>query len=409
MACAGYWKELGWDTDHYSDIIKDKLMEIMQNGSDMGWMDEQPPHGRFDRYSIIVSSEISDNFEQFGKELPDSVRSNLKDAAEMVLFMANKQGDGINYGRSLSCHGDSTALEILSSALARGLLDESQYDRAVAYSIHILEKILGFWYNKQKKSFDIWWDGRNTNTYRGVHRVLEVNMDMAIHLLLVLRNFEQARLADYQPRCDIHNPKKWEAKELRFIDDGQRVAKTLILRRGDTMSMLPFVGLGNLYKHQAYMPYPAICGRVEGSPEGHLPFLVPEFVLEDGRTVRPIQYYSSVETTTGKDLVTVTAKGNLCVMQEQFPTPCEEGFTCVFYFKGNKIEAEFSLDCAYQSCRMLIGTHKDDTCIEAIGFDDFEAITTDNGQEFHTPHGAITIARLYCTSVKSTIGYRITL
>lgn len=409
LACAGYRENLGWDTDNFSEKIKNKLMDNVSVYSSGGWMDEQPPYGRFDRYSFLVFSELSDNFEQIGKDLPEPLKINLQKIAQTVLFMSNKNGDGINYGRSLSCHGDSAVLEILSSALAHRLLDEEEKDKAVIYCICILEKVLNFWYDGKRKSFNIWWDGRNTNAYRGIQRVLEVNLDMALHLLAVLQNFEKANLADYLPKCEMESHKRWKAREVCFNEEAGRVAKTIILRKDETMVMLPLIGLGNLYKHQAYMPYPAICMRVEGAPEGNLPFLVPEYTLLDGRIVRPIQYYDSIKIVTGNDKVSVFATGKLCVMKERFPSSCEEKFRSVFSFKGNSMKVGFSVNCAYKSCRMLVGNQSDCDCIRAKGFDTYEILELDDFREFNTPHGAMTRARVYYAENKRQLGYKIKL
>lgn len=164
-----------------------KLLKILETSSTNGWMDEQPPYGRFDRYSLLVASETYDTLESLGKTIPDSMSKNLKNSAEIILFMANNRGDGINYGRSLSSYGDSAALEILSSAAACGLLDETQQKQAITYSLRIIEKLKHFWYDENRKSFNLWWDGRNTNKYRNISRILEANLDMAIHLLIVLQ------------------------------------------------------------------------------------------------------------------------------------------------------------------------------------------------------------------------------
>lgn len=407
MACAAYRENLGWDTDHYSDIIKDKLFEIMRKGSDNGWMDEEPPHGRFDNYSIVASAAIADFFLSIGKEVPDQVKENLKEAVEAMLFMANKQGDGINYGRSRSNYGDGTPHKILSSALACGLLEEEQYERVTAYCIHVVEKLLGFWYNKDKRSLDIWWNGRAADWYRGLDRVMEVNLDFAMSLLGLLHKFEQAGLADYEPEKDIENPSVWEAKEMCFLESEKQVSKTIILRRGDTIAMLPLIGLGRYHRYQTYMPYPAICGFLEGSPEGGLPFLVPEYVLQDGRHARPTQYYESVETVTGQDQVTVTAKGKLSVTDGRYPEKSRIGFTSTYCFRGEKIQATFTVDSPFRSCSMMVAVHQEETFIEAKGFDRVEPLAVEDAHEFHTPCGPQKRAWLYTTEKNGAVGYEV--
>ena len=71
---------LGWGIDGECDRIKNKLLDIMTGFSAEGWMDEQPPFGRYDRYSILISSELIDSLNAINKEVPEFAIKNLKDA-----------------------------------------------------------------------------------------------------------------------------------------------------------------------------------------------------------------------------------------------------------------------------------------------------------------------------------------
>ena len=246
-------------------------------------------------------------------------------------------------------------------------------------------------------------------------------MDMTIHLLTVLKNFEKAGLAEYIPSGLLPAPQHWEYRELLFRSGPDQTAKTILLRRQDTLVMLPLIGLGSWYTKQAYMPYPAICGTVEGSPEGALPFLIPEYTLADGRTARPIQYYDTVECHRDGELVTVIARGHLCNMAGKLPEKCSEAFTARYCFDCNRIEAAFTVDpssssdpsdasdSAYRSCRMLLGTHTDDTLLLPVGFTSCESYPHEEAREFCTPHGAITRAYMAETAQNGTVGYQILL
>ncbi len=409
MAIAGLREAIGFDNDGYFEIIKNRLIELMKTGSQNGWMDEDAPYCRFDRYSLIVSSELSDNFERIGKDLPEFILVNLKDAAEIALFMANNKGDGINYGRSLSCHGDSAAVEIISAALARDLIEDKDKDIAVGYSIKIIEKVLDFWYDKNRHSFNIWWDGRSTNEYRQVSRVLEVNLDMANHLLCVLNNFKIAGLSDYAPKQKINNEPYWQALEIAFKDDTKK-AKTYILKKGDIMCMLPLVGLGDLYKCAAYMPYPNICNIIEAAPEAPEPFLIPEYVLKDGTRVRPIQFYDAIDIKSSESGFTVTASGALTQMDEdKYPKEYDGRFSAEYTFKENTIEAKFDISVPYEKCIMECGTHNGYASIEANGFDTEESINTNALYDYMTPHGYITSATRYEASLNGRVGYTVNL
>ena len=214
MACAGIRVRLGWETDEVFQRIKASFKKIVSSSAFDFWTDEEPPYGRFDRYSFLLSSEISDNFFLMDQPMPEWAQKNLTLAAEYALFAANSKGDGYNYGRSLSTHGDSAMAEVLSAALARGFVKEKDRPLAVAYIGAIVEKLLSFWYRDEIESFDIWWNGRSTNKYRQVQRVFEVNLDMCLHLYTVLLSLVRADVANEMPDFSlISAPRYWQAKE----------------------------------------------------------------------------------------------------------------------------------------------------------------------------------------------------
>ena len=405
MACAGFRELVGFENDGYCDAIKEKLLGIMSSGAVDGWMDENVPFGRFDRYSMLVTSELSDTLDSVHKPFPDSAAENLRKMAKICVFMANKKGDGINYGRSLSCHGDCACVEALASAFRRGLVEEQDKDVALAYSVKILEKTLNFWYNSEKRSFDIWWNGRSTNRYRQSHRVLEVNLDMAMHLLTTLTNFELSGLADTEPKDVIPSPEKWEALEIPFKLGKEETAKTFVFRKKDTLVMLPLIGIGLMYKASAYQPYPAICGVLEAAPEAKMPFLVPEYTLANGSKARPIQYYDSAVLTSEDDKLTVTAKGTLCLMDGTFPEKANGSFTSVFTVEGEQISAVFTADADVTGVETVIGVHNENDVITPHGFDGSEEIVTKDVYDFMTPHGAVVKAALYKKNGNGAIGY----
>ena len=410
MACAGFREMMGWDTEPFCDKIRDKLIFIMTNGSDNGYMDEDPPMARFDRYSIIVTSELSDTMEAMEREVPQPVLDNLAHAAKMSVQMANEKGDGINYGRSLSCFGDAATLEILASAFARGLIADEDRDQAHLYCIRITEKIFDFWYDKELRSFNIWWNGRSTNRYREERRVLEVNMDMAIHMLTTLHNFEIAGLADTLPNIErLPYPEKWVATPFTFRKDTEQSAEAIILRRKDTMVMLPLVGLGKMYMNAAYQPYPNICGVIEAAPDAKYPFLVPQYKTEDGALYRPTQFYTDIKTESRCGGVKVTAKGKLAMLGEVYPKKSEYGFETTFFFSGDTISAEFVTDLEGAEAEMLVGFHEEGFTFKATGFDGNREETVDGVYNFLTPAGPIVKAVTYTAKKAGKLSYKITL
>jgi len=410
MACAGFRELLGWDTEPYCDKIRDKLMSIMLSGSDTGYMDEDPPMARFDRYSIIVTSEFSDTLGEVEREVPKAVLENLAHAAKISVKMANEKGDGINYGRSLSVHGDGATLEILASAFARGLVAEEDKDTALLYCIRITEKLFNFWYDKEFGGFNIWWNGRSTNRYRQERRVLEVNLDMANHMLTTLHNFELAGLADTLPGIEkLPSPEKWVATELNFVKKEDQCATTIILRRNDTMAMLPLIGLGKIYRNSAYQPYPNICGVIEAAPEAPYPFLVPQYKTASGDVYRPIQFFTDIKTESRCGRVKVTSSGKLAKMGENYPVRSEYGFETTYVFSGNDISAQFVTELEDAEAEMLVGFKDDNFTCEVKGFKSEREEKTEDEYDFKTPSGAITKAITYKTDKAKKLSYKITL
>ena len=397
---------LGWDAERFSEVIKEKLVEIIARGSESGWMDEDPPHGRFDRYSIILSSEFADTAMDLGLSVPEFLKNNLKNAAEMSLLMANNRGDGVNYGRSLSCHGDATPLEIISSAVAYGLLDVENVPASVAYSVRIIEKILDFWYDTEKGSFDIWWRGRSTNKYRQIHRVLEVNLDMAMHLITTLRNFERAGIADISVADGaIEESDSWSLSRIDFTPDGKR--SLFILKRRGILSLLPLIGLGSVCDWAAYMPYPVICGVLEGAPQAHFPFLVPEYSIDGELTARPIEFYDSISWSKEGLGFVIVAEGYLAFLDSGTAEKSPYRFKTVYTFSEKEINVSFTTDAPYSKARMVIGVHNAKDNLKALGFDSLSDILTDGEYDFKTPSGAI-VKACECFSERHTkLGYRL--
>ncbi len=408
MSCAGLRHILGWEDERYCKLIADKLMSVMSQSSSEGWMDEQPPYGRFDRYSLLISSEMSDSMQNLGLDYPQSLADNLKKASDFALFTANSRGDGINFGRSLSCHGDCATAEILASALSRNLIDPKDIPLAVSYTVKILEKTLSFWYDAERKSFNIWWDGRSTNRYRQVHRVLEVNLDMSMHLISTLNNFTVAGLDNYSSETVLPSPENWICREIPFEKHDGCKYSLYTLRYRDICAMLPLTGLGNNFRNAAYMPYPAVCNLLEGAPEAKMPFLIPEYQLKNGKKARPIQFFTDSYAMKTPNGVKITAKGNLCSVDGNIPEKLDQTFVAEYLFENDVIEAVFTVNSEIESVSMVTGVHSASDQITAVGFESLTEIKTDGEYDFMTPHGPIVRACL-CTGKSGKVGYKVSI
>lgn len=404
MACAGYREKLGWEADGMSRKIAQKLMESMNAFSGLGWMDENPPYGRFDRYSIMIASELADSLYAVGMELPETVRRNLRDSAEAMLALMNEKGDGIAYGRSLSVHGDASGPEVFSTALAHGVLPPEKLQPALWYSIKSLERLIDFWYDQKIEAFNIWFDGRTTNAYRQKARILEVNLDMANHLINTLHNFERAGAADILPDYRYEQPETWQCEEICFEKKNRSL---FVLKRGTYMFQLPIIGAGNLFHWTAYLPFPAQAQWIESPPEFELPFLVPKIIFSDGCEAMPIQYFSDIGVKKGPDKVIITTvTDGLCGMAGQLPEKLAGTCKAVYTFAGNRISVRFEIDTQVEVREIQMGfAGKSGFMPQPAGMEPLLEKAVADDRAYDTPHGALEKYILWHTSENHAVGY----
>lgn len=409
LACAGYREKLGWEEKGWCEKLLDKLMEIMKAYSDDGMMDEQPPLGRFDRYTLIVPAEIANSLDYVGKPIPQFILEQIKKTAYIMLSMANEKGDGINYGRSLSCHGDNGAMWIIASALRHNLIEEKDIDLAVKYCIKITEKIMNFWVNKDLNLYDIWFNGRSTNQYRQVHRILEVNLDMCNQMLTNLNNMKQAGLDKYIPDVNIPQPEKWTLSTVDFVKQEGKARCVYILKRDDKMLMLPIIGPGYWWKKAAYMPFPVLNGRVEAPPETEIPFLTPGVTLADGSKGICSHYFTSADAVVEDDKVTITADGILTSFDTGMPEEKDGTFMSTYTFEGNTLSTQFTVDADVKAMEMQFAYAGDVPYAQGIGFDEEKTVNVTGDKAYFTPHGGLDNAILWKANTNKTVGYKIEL
>ncbi|MDD4689480.1 MAG: hypothetical protein PHE51_07010 [Eubacteriales bacterium] len=409
LACAGYREKIGWEDGGYCQKILNKLVSVMQTYSDCGFMDEQPPLGRFDRYTLIVASETINTLDAVGQPAPQFILDQVKYISNALLFMANSRGDGINYGRSLSCHGDCGVLLILGVALRHKLIEKENIDLAVAYSIKIAEKTMNFWFNKEIGLFDIWFNGRSTNQYRQVHRILEVNLDMSDQLLKNLRNFKEAGYDKYVPDIKLPTKDEWQASKIVYVKEEDKERTVYLIKKRDMSLMLPLIGAGRWWRCAAYMPFPVLNGRIEAPPESFLPFLAPFVTLRDGTKAAACHYFSTTDIIEERGKITITAEGNLTTLETNGPTMLDSKFSVIYTFVGDTISSQFTFDNSVADIEMQFAYAGAKRYIEGIGFDSehFKAVT--GNKEYFTPHGGLDNAIIWSAKGCSTVGYTINL
>ena len=409
MACAGYREKFGWENDGYADKIKDKLSGIIFEGNDHGWMDDGIPYGRFDRYSLILTSEFFDTAADTNLDIPKQILDNLSLMADISLFMANRNGDGILFGRSVPAHGDATCAEALASALAAKLVKKEDIPTALAYIMQTSKKMINFWYEADSKSFNMWWDGRTTNYYRGIGRILEVNLDLANHLCTILKNLERAELADTEISIEnIYSPEEWRILPVVFSKDENGVKECIFMRKGDLLISLTFTGHGNGWgKRSAYYAFPVISQITEASPIAELPFFIPEYTDPNGKKLHPCQYFKSVDVTETNGKTLISVKGNLSYVETNLPQKSDYDFDAIYVLSGGVISAEFKTAFTFPNAEMITGKVSDMCHISAYGFDTSKKIDTENRPDFDGVHRKIFDANLHTVSNANVLGYSI--
>ncbi len=392
MACAGMREMLGFENDGYCEKLKDKLFSIMSGFSDTGWMDENPPYGRFDRYTMMICAELSDTLYYIGIDTPEFAKVNLRNACDLALACANPRGDGIIYGRSLSVHGDCGFLEIMSTAARLGMISDEQLPTAMAYSRAILEKTFDFWYDKDRHSFDLWFCGRTTNGYRQIARLMEVNLDMCNHMLTTLANFEAAGLADIDiPDTFPENPHKiGNPYKVQFSFENEKNRTLYTFVQDGKLIQLPLINPGNMSLCAAYQPFPASVKELEASPESSIPWLVPRFEIE-GQKYLPIGFYSEITDSSTNAKTVITAKGFLMKYVSRTPEKSDIPFTAVYTFTKEKLSLEFILENELDY-ELIYGRPLRAKCsVNCNGTEELYDVSDDKA--YFTPHGRCDIAK----------------
>lgn len=406
--CISRRAKLGWETEDTQKAVTARLLAAISSRDACGFLDDEPPEGRFDSYTFMVMREIPDQCAEAGIAVPEAALSNLRTAATAFLKMANARGDGFVYGRSLSVYGDTAPIGLLLSAMKRDLLTEEEKKLAYAYILAILDKLSRFWYDEKRGIFNIWFDGRATDGYREVHRLLEVNLGIGENILNTVEDLTSLGLWGETP-IEIPSPATWEAHTVSFLDTEDQKAAAVILRYKDTLAMLPLVGSGSVSSFAKYLPFPGIAGVLEAAPQSYAPYLVPEY-KKDGEIFRPIQYYTSIRTETTPSGVRVTAEGNLAhpSLWPSRPTRTHNTFLAEYLFEGDIITASFQTDLPFDRVRMQTATTGREASLRAFGFARSEEIPLGK-KDTMAPHGAYTSAFMHTADSAPSVGWRLTL
>ncbi|MGX7417357.1 hypothetical protein ACWOFR_00995 [Carnobacterium gallinarum] len=293
---ARYQELLGWSDEEYSQIFLDKLMKHIRSYSgEFMFMDETIGEGRFDRYSILIPAEISALIVETGLEVPADIKEMLKRSAGICLAIANEEGDGISYGRSIGPYGDTAVLEVLSIAVALEVLTSAEKELALQYSLRIMEKYDSFWFDHEMQSINMWEHGRGTDGYRNKNRILGENMSVPMQMINSYNHFKHATTLaerEKQPFASEFAQISPIQKNIYSQQEGEK--SVVIVRSSNQVFMLPFINGGTPYYNTApYMSIPMANRVIEVAPDSKQPvFLAALKTKED--TYLPLSKFAEV-------------------------------------------------------------------------------------------------------------------
>ena len=312
---------LGWEEEGHSKVLLDRLMEhIDQYSGEFSFMDETPGEGRFDRYSILVPSELASQLLATGWEVPEKIKGMLQKSARIFVELADKQGLGFSYGRSIGAYGDTAALEVLSAAAeVGGLLTEDELEIAYGYNVKVMEHMVDFWYDKDMESINMWEHGRKTDNYRNKYRILGENLSLSMQMV---NSYEHWVKAGYKEKsiCGDYGEKLQKLPSHMYVPfaKGEYDRGLAIVRDGDHVWSLPFINGGQrMYDKDPYLPVPFQYQVLQGVPEYCHGQLIPQLWMEDGEVLMPVSYMSGIWTKEENEVFSSGCHfGALCRMGE---------------------------------------------------------------------------------------------
>ena len=311
---------MGWEDEGHSRHLLDRLLEhIDAYSGDLCFMDETPGEGRFDRYSILVPSELASQLLATGWEVPEKIRNMLSKSAHIFLKLADTAGLGFSYGRSIGAYGATAALEVLSAAaVVDGILTEEEKEIAYGYSMKLLEHLIHFWYDKDMESINMWEKGRRTDNYRNKNRILGENLSLCMQMVNSFEHWEDAGYGDHE-LCENYAQRLERLDAYTYVpfSEGEMERGMAIVRDGCHVWSLPLINGGQkYYDKDPYMPVPFQNLVLEGVPECNHGQLVPQIFMENGDVVMPVAFCKKITPKIEESGMEIVCEMDACLMGE---------------------------------------------------------------------------------------------
>ena len=313
---------LGWESDEHYQHILNRLLAHYRIHSTTGFSDETDGEGRFDRYSILLAAELTVRHIETSLPVPDVIRSSLANAVTLVLSLLNKNGSGFCWGRSIGAYGDSAFMEILTAGYRAGLLNDTQQQAAKAFMFACSERFETFWFDREHQSVNLWFDGRRTDGYRGIHRLLGENMSLMYQHIYTHQMWEDTEINPAASPASEETP-ALSVQYFAFTPD-EPVRGLVVMRDNDRVLTLPLVnGAEQYYCQSPYYPLPFSEGLIAGSADSALPVLLPLLKTRSGEQLLPLLHFDNLSFNQEGEVFDIhfRCKSLVSVSGEYHPQP----------------------------------------------------------------------------------------
>lgn len=300
---------MGWEDGSGAEKLLQKTLEhYRQFSGPYGFADETDGDGRFDRYGVLLSAEITEHFFETDAAPPPEVLGWLRKSTDVMMLRLNPNGLGFEYGRSLGPYGDTAIVEVLTAAAVAGILSSPEKELAYGFVSRVAVRYATFWVNPDTKSVDMWDRGRKTDAYRGKFRILGENLSLTHQFLYTNAAWNALGYKDKPPSADFDTALETLPKRsVTWFARGTYDRMLLTLRTKGLVIGLPLVnGAADLHMTSPYFSIPFSTGVLAGVPDGSAPLLIPRFTLADGSVLEPLAFFQNVKVTDEGDKTIVT-------------------------------------------------------------------------------------------------------
>lgn len=407
---------LGWEDASASEaLLENTLQHYATHSGTFGFCDDTDGEGRFDRYSILLIAEICERFIETGLTVTPNLRALLRNAVDVALKLANTQGDGFCFGRSLGPYADTAMLQILAVAGYLEVLSPEERPYAYSLSVGIAEKYIGFWFDSVTHSVDMWDQGRRVDAYRGKSRILGENLSLLHQIISANQLWNQAGFQGVAAHSSVQLQGWLDATQapfslVPFARGAFDRALAIYRDRGRVFSLLMVNGGTGQHMNSPYYPLPFSPGVVEGIADSGpaMAQLMPKLTLQDGTQLIATSFFKDIHCTRQGDAHHVFCRmdamtrlgGDAPIPDDRISVEVETIFEAGTIRRIERFSpkaalhvtsvaldyASFSSGAKVDGCAVQFGGGVV-TAFQASGFDTCHTTALQNNPSFRSPNG----------------------